>query len=256
MKKLATVALSAILGVSCLAMAVGCGEDEIVVGITDYAPMDYKDENGEWIGFDAELAQKTFSELGYKVKFEEIDWDTKIITLTAGSIDVIWNGMTVTDELKENLLLSDVYLNNQQYAVVKTENKTAYTNLDSLKGKKVAVESGSAAESALDSIKDACTINALSNQNSAIMEVSAGTSDIAIVDYTMAKTLTAEGSSYYGKLEMVDIGFEKEEYAIAFRKEDTELCNSVNAKLKEYTASGYMKELATKYKIENLLVTE
>lgn len=252
MKKFFTVMLSAVMAFGCIGMMTSCQKEEnvIVVGVTDYAPMDYI-ENGKWTGFDAELAEKTFGDLGYTVKFQEIDWDTKIVALKSKSIDVIWNGMTVTDELKQNVCLSDIYLQNQQYGIVKVENKAAYTSVDSLIGKKVAVESGSAAQDALEDVE--CSLNKMTNQNTAVMEVAAGTSDVAVVDYTMAMTLTAEGSSYYGKLVMVDLGFEVEEFAIAFRQDDTALCASVNAKLKEYAESGYTAELAVKYGIENLL---
>ena len=221
------------------------------VGVTDYEPMDYRDASGKWIGFDAELAQKVFGNLGYKVAFQEIDWGTKIITLKAREIDVIWNGMTVTDQLKENLTLSEPYLENRQYGLVKAENAANYTSVDSLTGKKVAVESGSAADSLIEEIN--CTKNKLETQSAAVMEVAAGTSDIAIVDYTMAKTLTAEGSDYYGTLVAVDLGFEVEEYAVGFRKVDTVLCEKVNAEIQALTESGYMRELAQKYGVENLL---
>lgn len=260
MKKLLTLIITAIMAVSCIFGLTACQKDKvvengakIVIGITDYKPMDYLDENGKWIGFDAELSEKVFTELGYTIEFKEIDWDTKIVTLTAGTIDCIWNGMTVTDELLENLLLSNVYLENQQFGVVKTENAGNYANKESLAGKNVAVESGSAAESAVKDL--GCgDVRKLTNQNSAIMEVAAGTADIAIVDFTMAKTLTAEGSDYFGTLKMVDLGFEKEEFAIAFRKSDSKLCWQVNKKIAELTKNGTVKALATKYNIENLLV--
>ena len=226
-------------------------EITLTVGVTDYEPMDYRNESGAWVGFDAELAQKVFSNLGYKVKFQEIDWGTKIVTLKAREIDVIWNGMTITDELKENLTLSDAYLENRQYGLVKTEYAASYTSIDSLTGKKVAVEGGSAADSLIKDVK--CTKNQLETQSAAVMEVAAGTSDIAIVDYTMAKTLTAEGSDYYGMLVAVDLGFEVEEYAVGFRKVDTALCEKVNAQIQALTESGYMRELAQKYGVENLL---
>lgn len=228
-----------------------CSDDALVIGVTDYEPMDYLDENGEWVGFDAELAAKVFENLGYKIKFQEINWETKIVTLKAKEIDVIWNGMTVTDVLKENLTLSDVYLENRQYGLVKTEYQADYTSAASLTGKKVAVEAGSAAESLL---KDAqCTLNKLDTQSAAVMEAAAGTSDIAIVDYTMARTLTSEGSDYYGVLAAVDLGFAPEEYAVGFRKEDTELCAKVNGQLKALKESGFIRELAQKYGVANLL---
>ncbi len=258
MKKVLTLLLTAVMAVTMVFGLVACKDGKvvedgatIVVGVTDYKPMDYL-EDGEWVGFDAELSKKVFTELGYNVEFKEIDWDTKIVTLQSGTIDCIWNGMTVTDELLENLLLSNVYLENQQYGVVKIENAAAYTDIASLTGKTVAVESGSAAESALEGVE--CTVRKLTNQNSAIMEVAASTSDIAIVDYTMAKTLTLDpASSYFGQLTMVNLGFEKEEFAIAFRKSDSKLCWQVNKKIDELKKDGTVASLATKYGILNLL---
>ena len=257
MKKLLTIIMAGALALCACFSLVGCGEKKvedggkIIVGITDYKPMDYI-ENGEWVGFDAELSKKVFSDLGYTVEFKEIDWDTKIVTLNAGNIDVIWNGMTVTDELLDNVLLSNVYLQNQQYAVVKKDSTFTLAAKTDLTGKTVAVESGSAAEDAMEGIT--CTLRKLNNQNSAIMEVAAGTSDVAIVDYTMAKTLTSVGSDYYETLKMVDLGFDVEEFAIAFRKADSKLCFNVNKKLNELKASGYVAELAAKYGVVNLLV--
>lgn len=228
-----------------------CSDDALVIGVTDYEPMDYRNEDDEWVGFDAELAAKVFGNLGYKIKFQEISWETKIVTLKAKEIDVIWNGMTVTDELKENLTLSDVYLENLQYGLVKTEYQADYTSAASLTGKKVAVEAGSAAASLLNDVQ--CTLNKLDTQSAAVMEAAAGTSDIAIVDYTMARTLTSEGSDYYGVLTAVDLGFAPEEYAVGFRKEDTELCAKVNEQLKALKESGFIRELAQKYGVANLL---
>ena len=170
------VLIAGLLTVCACFSLVGCGKkavedgSTIVVGVTDYAPMDYL-EDGKWVGFDAELAEKVFTTLGYKVEFKEIDWETKIVALKSGKIDCIWNGMTVTDELLENVLLSNVYLQNQQYGVVKTENKANYTNIDSLAGKTVAVESGSAAEDALDGVS--CELRKVTNQVTAITEVEA-----------------------------------------------------------------------------------
>ena len=254
MKKfLAIVLAAATIGMGAAGM-VGCkdrDENTIVVGVTDYEPMDYRNEAGEWIGFDAELAKKVLTDLGYTVKFQEIEWETKIVTLKAGTIDVIWNGMTITDELKENILLSDVYLENRQYGVVKASEAESYTSAADLAGKKVAYESGSAAEGLVKDIE--CTKNGIATQNAAVMEVASNKSDVAVVDYLLAVTLTSEGSDYYGDLVAVDLGFAVEEFAIGFRKEDTQLCADVNAKIKQLTKDGFVKTLAEKYGIENQL---
>ena len=90
----------------------------LIVGITDFAPMDYKDDNGEWIGFDADMAKIVGEELGVKVEFTEIDWDNKIMELDSGNIDVVWNGMTLTDEVTSAMSCTNPYCNNAQVVVV------------------------------------------------------------------------------------------------------------------------------------------
>ncbi len=256
MKKIVTFIVTALLCLiacfgltACDSKTVQAG-DKIVVGVTDYAPLDYIDDTtGEWTGFDAELATKVFTSLGYTVEFKEIDWDTKIVTLNAGTIDCIWNGMTVNDDLLDNLLLTTVYLKNQQVAVVKSANANQYTSTASLAGKTVAVESGSAAQDAVG--EEGLTLRKLTNQVTAVLEVSTGTSDVAIVDYALAKTLTS--TTYSGSLVMVDIGFEVENFSAAVRKSDSKLLWQINNKISEYTNDGTIDDLATKYGITNLL---
>ena len=90
----------------------------LIVGITDFAPMDYKDESGEWIGFDADMARLVAEKLGVEVQFVEIDWDNKIMELDSKNIDVVWNGMTLTDEVKNAMECTNAYCNNAQVVVV------------------------------------------------------------------------------------------------------------------------------------------
>ncbi len=253
MKKLVALVLAGITAAAGACMLSGCKKDiiatddgMITIGFTYYAPMDYL-EDGKLVGFDAELSAKVFENLGYEYEFKEIDWNTKVITLNSGEIDAIWNGMTVTKELKENICLSNSYLKNKQYGVVKAGEEKNYTSTASLENKKVAVEGGSAAADLIEGLP--CTANEMETQNAAVMEVAAGTSDIAIVDYTMAMTLTAEGSDYYGKLAAVDVGFETEEYAVGFRKSDRQLCDKVNEQLKALKDNGYIDSLAKKYSV-------
>lgn len=260
MKKIITLIATLILTVCACFSLTACGTQKvvedggtIVVGVTDYPPMDYLDNSGKWVGFDAELAEKVFTELGYKVEFKEIDWDTKIVTLNAGTIDCIWNGMTVTDELLENVLLSNVYLQNRQVVVAKTANIDAITTKTNLAGKIVAVESGSAAESAVESL--GCSeVRKDVNQNTAVLEVFAGTADYAVVDYAIAKTLCGAGSDYYGQIVMKEIDFAVEEFAIAFRKADSKLCFNVNKLITKYYNDGTIATLANTYEVANQLV--
>lgn len=94
------------------------GKGTLIVGITDFEPMDYKDGSGEWIGFDADMARLVAEKLGVEVQFIEIDWDNKIMELESKNIDVVWNGMTLTNEVVEAMECSNAYCNNAQVVVV------------------------------------------------------------------------------------------------------------------------------------------
>ncbi len=254
MKKFVALLLTIFTFIACMTCFTACNKDDktIVIGVTDYEPLDYLNDKNEWIGFDAELATKVFSDLGYNVKFQEIDWDTKLVTLNSKEIDCIWNGMTITDKLQENLLLSSPYLSNRQCGLVKVENAKLYNSQNDLNGKKVAVEGGSAGYNIVSDLS--CTPIQCANLNASVMEVAAGTSDIAIVDYLFVGTITKEGSDYFNKLKIIEFGFEKEQFAIGFRKADTKLCSKVNGKIKELKESGYLLELAEKYNIADALI--
>lgn len=93
----------------------------LIVGITEFEPMDYKDENGEWVGFDADMARKVAEKLGVEVEFVVIDWDNKAMELDSKNIDVVWNGMTLTDEVKAAMDCTNAYCNNAQVVVVPAE---------------------------------------------------------------------------------------------------------------------------------------
>ena len=157
MKKIISLALVVIM---CLFAMVACNDSSsdleyvkdkgvLVVGITDYAPMDYKDENGEWTGFDAEFAKAFAKDLGVEVEFVEINWDRKFEELNAKTIDCIWNGMTITDEVTLNTSCSNAYVKNAQVLVMAADKIANYTTIDSIKGLKIAVENESAGEKAL-----------------------------------------------------------------------------------------------------------
>lgn len=253
MKKILTAVLCAVL---CLGTVValplgfaGCGDDNtIVVGYTLYEPMNYE-ENGELTGHDTELAELVLGEmLGYDVEFQIIQWDYKVMELNSGNIDVIWNGMTITDELKEAILISDPYMVNQQVLVAPNDELADYTDASDLVGVKVAVESGSAADglvTEIEGISDKDIMRAES-QSKALMEVKSGASDVAVIDKTMAQSMTGEGTSY-ADIGYKNIGFAKEQYGVGVRKEDTELCDKINEALAELKEDGTLDELYQKY---------
>ncbi len=123
-----------------------CQQDKFIVGYTIFAPIAYKNDAGELIGFDIELAKAVASYLGVEVEFKEIDWDSKEALLNEKAIDCIWNGMTITEERKANMEISMPYLNNKQVAVIRVEDKDIYTSLDSMSKAIIGAEAGSAGE--------------------------------------------------------------------------------------------------------------
>lgn len=166
------------------------GKGTLVIGITDYKPMDYRDENGEWIGFDADYARAVCEKLGVTAEFKEIDWDYKLIALEAKDIDCIWNGMTIMDAIEEAADCTLPYMYNTQVAVIKKADAEKYKSLADLAGVSIAAEAGSAGEkviSSTDSIKNG--LKSVSGQTDALLEVLSGASEAAIVDLTLAKAL-------------------------------------------------------------------
>lgn len=244
------------------AMITGCGnkassqsdmdyikdKGTLIVGITDFAPMDYQ-EGGEWIGFDADLARKVAADLGVEVKFEEIDWDNKILELDNKSIDVVWNGMTLTDEVASAMACTKPYLNNAQTVVVKADKASDYKTIDAVKGLKFAVEAGSAGEAAASD--NGLEFTSLTSQADTLMEVEAGTSDAAIIDSLMAGAMVGEGTSYADLTHTVDLT--TEEYVVGCRK-GSDLAAFIDDEIKKYTDDGSMQEIAEKYGVQEALV--
>ena len=220
------------------------GKGTLIVGITDYAPMDFKDENGEWTGFDAEFARLTGEKLGVEVEFIEIDWDNKFFELDAKSIDCIWNGMTITTEAKENASVSNAYVKNAQVVVMKKDMLADFATAGSLEGLEFAVESGSAGEEAAK--ENNLTYTAVLTQADALKEVKSGAADACVIDITMANAMTGEGTSY------AELGYSleltTEEYGIACRQ-DSDLTAAINDIMAELKADGTLQGLADKYEL-------
>ena len=163
---------------------------KLIIGITDYKPMDYKDDDGNWIGFDADYARAVCEKLGVTAEFKEIEWDNKLISLAAGEIDCIWNGMTITEAIEVAADCTTPYMYNTQVAVVNKKNADKYTDLKSLAGVSIAAEGGSAGEAVITgdaSLKPG--LKSVTAQTDAILEVLSGASEAAIVDLTLAKAL-------------------------------------------------------------------
>ena len=255
MKKIIAMLLVMVLALSLLTACGGKSASDldtvkkngkIVVGITDYAPMDYKDENGNWTGFDAEFAQLFAQELGVDCEFYVIaDWGKKFLELETKQIDAVWNGMTITEEAQLNSSVSDPYVINAQVLVMKADVVGNYADAASLKDLTVAVENGSAGQSAAEET-GITNIIATQDQAAALMEVAAGTSDACVIDITMANAMTGEGTSYadlaYG------LALTSEEYGVSFRKE-SDLTAKFNEFMDKLQADGTLQALADKYSL-------
>ena len=217
------------------------------VGITMYEPMDYFADDGETvIGFDAELAEAFAKTLNAEARFTVIKWDSKVLELNSKKIDVIWNGMTITEELKKNIGLSIAYATNYQCVVTKTSKVANYVNADFIKDKKVAVEAGSAGELAAEGVAN---LNKVTSQEAALLEVKAGTSDCAIIDVTMANSVVGKGDFTALSTISADlIAFEKEDFGVGARK-GSDLTEKLNAFFKDSYKSGLLNELSVKYNV-------
>lgn len=223
----------------------------LVVGITDFEPMDYQDENGNWIGFDADLASAFAESLGVDVEFVEIDWDNKILELDGKTIDCVWNGMTLTDEVTSSMSCTNAYCNNAQVVVVPSNEADKYQDTDSLKDLTFAVESGSAGEAQANEL--GLNYTAVTAQSDALMEVAAGTSDAAIIDSLMAGAMVGEGTGYANLT--YTIGLNDEEYGVGFRK-GSDLTEELNNFFKSSYADGSMEQIAEKYGVQAAVVEQ
>lgn len=223
----------------------------LVVGITDFAPMDYKDDGGDWIGFDADVAKKVAEDLGVKIEFVEIDWDNKILELDNKSIDCVWNGMTLTDEVKKSMACTNAYCNNAQVVVVPTDKAADYKDESSLADLTFAVEAGSAGESAAK--EKGFTYTSLTAQSDTLMEVSAGTSDASIIDLLMAGAMIGEGTSYPELTHTVELT--SEEYGVGCRK-DSDLAAYLNDEFKKLYEDGTLTSIGETYGVQDAIIAQ
>ena len=225
---------------------------KLVIGITEYEPMNYQDKStGKWTGFDTEYAEAVCEKLGVTAEFLPIEWDNKIFELNSGAIDCVWNGMTLTDEVKSSMNCTNAYLNNAQIVVVPADKADQYQTEDSLKDLNFAVEAGSAGEAvATEKGFNATPVKA---QSDALMEVAAGTSDAAIIDSLMAAAMVGEGTGYENLT--YTIGLSTEEYGVGFRQ-GSDLTDALNDFLKTSSADGTLEKIAETYGVQAALVDQ
>ena len=265
-KKIMAITAAAIMALSCFALT-GCGGGEeasgdadlayvqdkgtLVVGITDFAPMDYKDDNGEWIGFDADLARDYAEYIGVDVEFIEINWDSKEMELENKNIDCVWNGMTLTDGVMEAMETSNAYCNNAQVVVVNDDIADSIKSVEDCMDLSFVVEAGSAGEEMAN--ENGFDAMAVETQADALMEVAAGTAQACVIDSLMAGAMIGEGTSYEDLT--TTIGLNEELYGVGFRK-GSDMAASLNEFLKEAWADGTIMEIAKTYGTQESVIEQ
>ena len=223
----------------------------LVVGITDFAPMDYKDEDGNWVGFDADNATAFAKSLGVDVEFIEVDWDNKIMELDSKSIDCVWNGMTLTPEVTSSMSCSNAYCNNAQVVIVPADQADKYQTAEDCADLVFAAEAGSAGEAEVTALGYECT--PVQSQAAALMEVAAGTCDAAVIDSLMAAAMVGEGTSYENLTYTVQLN--SEEYGVGFRK-GSDLAAALNDFFAASYKDGSLKKTAETYGVQESLIAQ
>ena len=262
LKKWTALALAGLMALLCLA---GCGSqsDEadsayvknkgtLVIGITEFKPMDYQEPGStEWVGFDADLAKAFAAELSVEAEFVVINWDNKEFELNSKSIDCVWNGMTLTDGVQAAMETSNAYCANAQVVVLPEDEAGKYLTVESLKELSFAAESGSAGEEILLGL--GYSVTPVAAQTDAVKEVAAGTSDAAVIDLLMAGAMLGDDTGYNTLTYSLTLNYE--EYGVGFRK-GSDLAAALNDFFAKVYADGTMAQLAEKYKIASALLDQ
>ena len=211
-----------------------------------WQPWSYHDSSDTLVGYDVEVSRAIAEKLGVEPDFVEINWDTKIVELDAKSIDCIWNGMTLTDDIMANAACTKAYAKNAQVVVMKAD--ADYSSTADLVGKTIVAEAGSAGESAISEDESLSQADYVSKsvQTDCLMEVAAGTADAAVLDLTLATAMIGEGTDY-ANLAIKD-ELNAEEYGAAFRK-GSDAADAVHAAFDELQAAGTLQALADKYRL-------
>lgn len=261
MKKIISLTLAALMLLSLSVFALA-GEEEsdvayikdkgtLVVGITEFAPIDYQDEDGNWVGFDAELAAAFAASLGVDVEYQIIEWDNKVLELDSKAIDIVWNGMTLNDEVMEAMECSNPYCANAQVVILPADKAADYETVEDMADLVFAVEAGSAGEEEVEALE--YETNPVPAQADALLEVSAGTSDAAVIDLLMAVAMVGEGTDY-ADLAMGP-SLNSEQYGVGCRK-GSDLAAAVNDFLLAAYEDGTMEEIFEKYDVADVLLDQ
>lgn len=246
-----------LMGLIVLLLVVGCSEKEvskslteakkqgIVIGLDDtFAPMGYRNENNELVGFDVELAQEVGELLSVEVSFQPIDWQMKELELSSGNIDCIWNGLTITANRQEKMLFTDPYLENSQIIIALNDSKELF---DDWKGKVIAVQKDSSAAETLQNYPNFIANNEvieLSTNLECFLSLDLNKVDALVCDEVLGRYVLNQRTNDYVVLnEQLSV----EEYGVAFRLDDHELAQAVNEAIKQLQENGKFAEIYQKY---------
>ena len=223
----------------------------LVVGITEFDPMDYQSAEGEWIGFDADMAKAFAESLGVTAEFQLIEWDNKVMELDGKTIDVVWNGMTLNDEVMAAMSCTNAYCNNAQIVILPADVAEDYPDVESMSGLNFAVESGSAGQAQAE--ENGFTFTPVVDQATAVMEVASGTADAAIIDSLMAAAMVGEGTSYDQLTYTIQLN--SEQYGVGFRQ-GSDLTELLNQFFVDTYADGTMLEIAETYGVQAAIIPQ
>lgn len=260
-KSLVKTIKSAALIILAALMITGCSKDvqtpndqkeTLVMGLDDtFAPMGFRDEKGNLIGFDIDLANEVAERIGVTIEFQPIDWSMKETELNAGNIDFIWNGYTITAERQEKVAFTKPYLENSQIIVTMAD--SPISSKADLSGKNVAVQAESSALDAINAEPDVAKsfgeLSEFSTNNEAFSDLEAGRSDALVVDEVLARFYMRQNGQE--KYKVLDEDFGDEEYGIGIRKDDTELLEKVDKALDDMKKDGTYDEIYKKWFSEN-----
>lgn len=230
---------------------------EMIIGYTEFAPMNYNDADGNFVGFETEFAKAVCAELGIEAKFQLIDWSAKETELAGKTIDCIWNGMTITEERLETMSISTPYMANKQVLLVKAENADKYLTAEALAGANIVAEIESAGESVAqeDAFFADANYTSVDSQAKALMEVAAGVADGCVVDYVLSIGMIGEGTDYEDLVVVDELAFADEEYGIAFRK-GSDVTAAVNAAIAKLVENGELAKIAETYKLSEQIIAK
>lgn len=262
MKKVNKLLVMTLAMVMCMSVFTACGKKEkkaentFILGLDDsFPPMGFVDENQNIVGFDIDVAKEVCKRLGYTLKLQPISWTAKETELNSKNIDCIWNGLSVSPERQEKFLLSDCYMKNNQVAVVLAGSEC--TKLEDLAGKKVVCQNSSTASDAIDAMPDFKKsleeVVYVADNVQAMLDLETKGSEAVIMDEVVARYYM-EKESNKDKFKILDGVLSEEEYAIAFRKDDKELCDKVNKTLKEMAKDGKLAEISNKWFAKDITI--